>query len=97
MSSTSISVWTAITGRCASTWSRRQRRRRKVAEAPKKSLRGLAAAAGSFTVFAIAIIVLAAKGVVTMQMGLLMLVALVGLYFGFGVLIVVWRFVGRLE
>jgi hypothetical protein len=68
-----------------------------LADTPKKSLRGLAAAAGSFTLLAIGIIVLAAKGVVTMQLGMLMLVALVGLYVGFGVLIAVWRFVGKLE
>ena len=65
--------------------------------APKKSLKGLAAAAGSFTLLAIGIIVLAAKEIVTMQLGMLMLVALVGLYVGFGVLIAVWRFVGKLE
>jgi hypothetical protein len=68
-----------------------------VADTPRKSLRGLAAAAISFTLLAVGIIVLAAKEVVTMQLGLLMLVALVGLYFGFGVLILMWRFVGKLE
>jgi len=68
-----------------------------VVDTPNKSLRGLAAAAGSFTLLALTIIVLAAKGVVTFQLGLLMLVALVGLYFGFGVLIAVWKFIGKLQ
>jgi formate/nitrite transporter FocA (FNT family) len=62
-----------------------------------KSLRMLALAAGSFTAFAIGIMALAAKGVVTFQLGLLMLIGLVGLYFGFGVLIVVYRFIAKLD
>jgi formate/nitrite transporter FocA (FNT family) len=62
-----------------------------------KSLQMLALAAGSFTALAIAIMVLAAKGIVTFQLGLLMLVGLVGLYFGFGVLIVVYRFIAKLD
>ncbi len=37
------------------------------------------------------------KGVVTFQLGMLMLVALLGLYFGFGVLILIYRFVAKLE
>ena len=37
------------------------------------------------------------KGVVTFQLGLLMLVALLGLYFGFGVLFLIYRFVARLQ
>jgi hypothetical protein len=45
----------------------------------------------------VVIIALLIKGVVTFAMGLLMLVALLGLYFGFGVLIVLYRFVGRLK
>ena len=37
------------------------------------------------------------KGVITFQLAMLMLVALLGLYFGFGVLIALYRFVGRLK
>ena len=37
------------------------------------------------------------KGVVTFQLGMLMLVALLGLYFGFGVLIFIYRFVEKLK
>lgn len=43
------------------------------------------------------ILYLGAKGVVTPQMALLMLVALFGLYVGFGVLIAVYRFMSKLE
>jgi hypothetical protein len=56
-----------------------------------------AAVSGSFTAIAIAIIAMIFKRVVTFQMGLLMLVALVGLYVGFGVLFAVWRFIDKLE
>ena len=66
-------------------------------EPRNSSLKMLALAAGSFTLLAILIIALAATGVVTFQLGLLMLVALVGLYFGFGVLIAVYRFMSKLE
>lgn len=68
-----------------------------MADSRNNSLRMLAAAAGSFTLLALTVIFLAAKGVVTFQLGLLMLVALVGLYFGFGVLIAVYRFISKLE
>lgn len=68
-----------------------------MADSRNNSLRMLAAAAGSFTLLALTVIFLAAKGVVTFQLGLLMLVALVGLYFGFGVLIAVYRFISKLD
>ena len=51
----------------------------------------------SFTGIVVLIMTLLVKGVVTFQLGLLMLVALLGLYFGFGVLIAVYRFVARLK
>lgn len=62
-----------------------------------KSLPRLAWAAGSFTFFAVCVIALAIFGVVTMQLGLLMLVGLVGIYFGVGVLLLVYRFVSKLD
>jgi hypothetical protein len=67
--------------------------------APKNNntLKVLAAVSGSFTLLALGIIVLAVKQVVTFQMALLMLVAQVGLYFGFGVLIMVYRFTAKLK
>jgi hypothetical protein len=60
-------------------------------------LKTLAAVAISFTCLAVGIFLLAAKRVVSFQMALLMLVALVGLYFGFGVLIALYRFTGKLK
>ena len=60
-------------------------------------LKRLAAVALSFTGLAILIFLLLVWHVVTVQIALLMLVALVGLYFGFGVLIAVYRFVSRLD
>jgi len=69
----------------------------RVTEPRNSSLKTLALAAGSFTLLAVLIIALAATRIVSFQLGLLMLVALVGLYFGFGVLIAVYRFTGKLE
>jgi hypothetical protein len=51
----------------------------------------------SFTTFAIIVLVLMFRRVVTFQMAMLMLVALVGLHFGFGVLIFLYRLTGRLK
>jgi hypothetical protein len=51
----------------------------------------------TFTGVVVLIFTLMIKGVVTFQLGMLMLVALLGLYFGFGVLILIYRFVARLE
>lgn len=60
-------------------------------------LRNLALAALSFTALAVGIFLLLVWHIVTPQLALLMLVALVGLYFGFGVLIAVYRFISKLE
>jgi hypothetical protein len=62
-----------------------------------KALKVAAGVAVSFTSLVIIILVLMANRVVTFQMALLMLVALLALYFGFGVLIAVYRFIARLE
>ena len=51
----------------------------------------------TFTGIVVLIFALMIKGVVTFQLGMLMLVALLGLYFGFGVLIFIYRFVQKLE
>jgi hypothetical protein len=51
----------------------------------------------TFTGIVVLIFTLMVKGVVTFQLGMLMLVALLGLYFGFGVLIFIYRFVQKLE
>ncbi len=62
-----------------------------------RNLLRLAGFAALFVGLAVAIILLASAGVIPGPMALLMLVALVGLYLGFGVLIAVYRFVARLE
>jgi hypothetical protein len=62
-----------------------------------RSLRTLALVAGSFTALAVAILALMMWRVVTFQLGLLLLVALVGMYFGFGILVLIHRFVAKLE
>lgn len=56
-----------------------------------------AAIAASFTALCILIIFLMLRRTISFQLALLMLVALVGLYFGFGVLIAVYRFTGKLK
>ncbi len=63
----------------------------------RKKLKIAAAISLSFTGIVVLIMALLIKGVITFQLALLMLVALLGLYFGFGVLIVIYRFVSRLE
>jgi len=62
-----------------------------------RKLQIVAAVVASFTMLVVAVLALLIKHVITFQMALLMLIALFGLYFGFGVLIAVYRFIGRLE
>lgn len=62
-----------------------------------RKLKVAAAISVSFTSLAVIVILLSAKRIITFQMALLMLVALVGLYLGFGVLIALYRFVGTLK
>ena len=59
--------------------------------------RSLLAFAASFTGLGGAIIFLLATKTVSVQMGILMLVALVGMHLGFGILIAVYRLIGKLE
>jgi hypothetical protein len=56
-----------------------------------------AAVGGSFVALAVAIIVSAGAQVITFTVAKLMLVALVGLYFGFGFLIGVYQLLRKLE
>ena len=63
----------------------------------KKTLKIAAAISLSFTGIVVLVMALLVKGVITFQMALLMLIALLGLYFGFGVLIFLYRFVDRLK
>ena len=62
-----------------------------------RKLRIVAAVVTSFSALIVLVMALLIKQVITFQMALLMLVALFGLYFGFGVLIAIYRFVSRLE
>jgi archaellum biogenesis protein FlaJ (TadC family) len=63
----------------------------------KKKLKVAALISLSFTGIVVLVMALLVKGVITFQLALLMLVALLGLYFGFGVLIFLYRFVDRLK
>jgi hypothetical protein len=63
----------------------------------KKKLKIAAAISLSFTGIVVLVMALLVKGMITFQLALLMLVALLGLYFGFGVLIFLYRFVDRLK
>ena len=63
----------------------------------KKKLKIAAAISLSFTGIVVLVMALLVKGVITFQLAMLMLVALLGLYFGFGVLIFLYRFVDRLK
>lgn len=62
-----------------------------------RALKIAAAVAASFTGVVAVIFFLMVKRVVTFQMALLMFVALFALYLGFGVLIAVYRFTGKLQ
>ena len=62
-----------------------------------KALRIAALIAASFTVLVITIIFLMIAKVITFEMAMLMLVALLGMYIGFGILIAVYRFVAKLD
>ena len=63
----------------------------------RRTLRVIAGIAGSFAGFVGAIILLLQKQIVSFEMAKLMLVALFGMYLGFGILIAVYRLVSKLE
>jgi hypothetical protein len=63
----------------------------------RRKLKIAAAISLTFTGIVVLIFALMIKGVVTFQLGMLRLVALLGLYFGFGVLLLLYRFVAKLE
>ena len=65
---------------------------------PKRgTLKVVASIATSFTGLAGMIILLSVKKIVSFEMSMLMLIALFGLYIGFGILIAVYRLVSKLE
>ena len=51
----------------------------------------------SFTALVVTIILLSATETISVSMAMLMLVALLGMYIGFGILIAVYRLIGKLE
>ena len=63
----------------------------------KKTLIVVAGIAASFAFLAGTIIVLSEAKIISFGMAKLMLVALVGMYVGFGVLIAVYRLIDKLE
>jgi hypothetical protein len=62
-----------------------------------RTLKIVAGIAISFAGFAGTIILLSRMGIVTFEVAKLMLIALFAMYVGFGFLIVVYRFIGKLE
>lgn len=62
-----------------------------------RELKIAAAVGGSFTGLVAVILFLMIQKVISFPLALLMLVALFGMYFGFGVLIAVHRFVDKLD
>jgi hypothetical protein len=61
------------------------------------SLKVAVGIAVSFTGLASAIVFLLVTKIMSFELGLLVLVALVAMYLGFGILIAVYRLIGRLE
>ena len=63
----------------------------------RRTLITVAGIAASFVGLVGVIIFLLANKIVSFALAMLMLVALFGLYVGFGILIAVYRFIGKLE
>lgn len=62
-----------------------------------RTLKTAILAGTAFVALAIGIVVASRREIISPQLALLMLVALLGMYVGFGVLIAVYRFMSRLE
>ena len=62
-----------------------------------RTLKVVAGIAASFTGLAGTIIFLSAAKIIGFEMAMLMLVALLGMYVGFGILIAVYRLMSKLE
>ena len=62
-----------------------------------RTLKVVAGIAASFTALVGVIVFLSEAKIISFEMAMLMLVALLGMYVGFGVLIAVYRLVGKLE
>jgi hypothetical protein len=62
-----------------------------------RTLKAVAAIAASFTLLVGTIVFLSEAKIISLEMAKLMLVALLGIYFGFGVLIAVYRLMDKLK
>ena len=62
-----------------------------------RGLKIAASASGSFSALVALILVLLANQIVTLQLALMMVVGLICIYFSFGVLFAVYRFIAKLE
>lgn len=62
-----------------------------------RTLKVVAGIAASFTGLVGTIIFLSEMKIISFEMAILMLVALLGMCLGFGILIAVYRFIGKLE
>ena len=62
-----------------------------------RTLKIVAGIAASFTGFLGTIIFLSVMQIISFEMAKLMLAALVAMYIGFGILIAIYRFIGKLE
>jgi hypothetical protein len=62
-----------------------------------RTLKAVAGIAASFTVLVATIIFLSEMKIISFEMATLMLVALLAMYVGFGILIAVYRLIGKLE
>jgi hypothetical protein len=63
----------------------------------KRTIRVIAGIAASFIGLVGTIIFLGEKKIISFELAILMLVALLAMYVGFGILIAVYRLMGRLE
>lgn len=63
----------------------------------KRTLKVVAGIAASFTGFVATIIFLSRAKIISFEVAMLMLVALLGMYIGFGILIGVYRLINKLE
>jgi hypothetical protein len=62
-----------------------------------RALKVVTGIAASFVGLAGTIIILSKARIISFEMAILMLVALLGLYIGFGILVAVYRLISRLE
>ena len=65
--------------------------------ARNRTLKVVAGIAASFTGLVATIIVLLEMKIISLEIAKLMLVALLGMYVGFGILIAVYRLIGKLD